>query len=89
VPEEEAAGWTFPDEEEPSGHGVLVRDVLDALIAGDPLPPTAADPLRSFELVTAMYASARIDGGAVARSELADSELRRRGFESPVTDVRR
>jgi predicted dehydrogenase len=88
VPEEETAAWEFPGDEEPSGHAVLVRDVLDALIAGDPLPSTAADPLRSFELVTAMYASARIDGDSVARSDLADPELRRRGFESPVTDVR-
>ena len=88
VPEDETASWAFPDEEEPSGHGVLVRDVLDALIAGDPLPSTAADPLRSFELVTAMYASARIDGRAVARSDLGEAGLRRRGFESPVTDLR-
>jgi predicted dehydrogenase len=88
VAEAEVASWNFPAAEEASGHAVLVRDVLDSLAAGAPLPSTAADPLRSFELVTAMYASARADGASVRPGDLADSTLRRRGFESPVTDLR-
>jgi predicted dehydrogenase len=88
VPEAAAADWVFPDVEEPSGHAVLVRDVLDALVAGAQLPSIAADPLRSFELVTAMYASARSDGATVVPADLADPRLRRRGLESPVTDLR-
>lgn len=89
VPEEEAATWALPEREEASGHAVLVRDVLDALVAHAPLPSTAADPLRSFELVTAMYASARADGTTVVPADLADAGLRRRGFEAPVADLRR
>jgi predicted dehydrogenase len=84
----EAAGWALPEHEERSDHGPLLRDVFDALLAGEPLPPTASDPARSFELVAAIYASAAVDGAVVTPAELATHPTHRRGFASPVTDMR-
>ncbi|PJJ70671.1 putative dehydrogenase [Diaminobutyricimonas aerilata] len=80
------ASWRLPDDERASGHDDLVRQVYDALLAGAGLPAVAADPLRSFELVAALYASARL-GREVRRSELSDPGLRG-ALEAPVTEVR-
>ena len=90
VPEEEAAGWELADGgEESSGHAPLLRDVFDALLTGSPLPDTADAPARSFELVAAIYASAAADGAVIRPSDLASHPTHRRGFASPVTDLRR
>lgn len=87
--EDEAESWALPDgAEERSGHEPLLREVFDALIAGEPLPPTAADPARSFELVAAIYASAAADGAVVTPEDIAHHPTHRRGFASPVTDLR-
>jgi len=84
----EAATWALPEQEEPSGHGPLLRDVFDALLAGAPLPPTADAPARSFEIVAAIYASAAADGAVITPAELATHPTHRAGFASPVTDLR-
>jgi len=86
--ESEADAWALPEHEERSDHGPLLRDVFDALLAGDPLPPTATDPARSFEIVAAIYASAAADGAVVTPAELATHPTHRSGFASPVTDMR-
>ncbi|GAA2011643.1 Gfo/Idh/MocA family protein [Microbacterium ulmi] len=86
--EQEAEAWALPDAEERSDHAPLLRDVFDALLAGRPLPPTADEPARSFELVAAIYASAAADGAAVSRADLAAHPTHRAGFASPVTDLR-
>lgn len=88
VSEDEAAAWTLPDVEERSGHDVLLRDVFDALRAGDPLPQTADAPARSFEIVAAIYASAAADGAVITPTDLDAHPTHRIGFESPVTDQR-
>lgn len=85
---EESASWDFPDLEERSGHDVLLRDVLDALRTGQPLPDTATDPARSFEIVAAIYASAEADGAVVTPRDLAEHPTHRTGFASPVADRR-
>ncbi|MCK6079273.1 Gfo/Idh/MocA family oxidoreductase [Microbacterium sp. EYE_5] len=86
--EGEAEAWRLPDVEERSDHAPLLRDVFDALLSGDPLPPTADEPARSFELVTAIYASAAADGAVVTPAALAAHPTHRAGLESPVTDMR-
>ncbi len=86
--EDEAARWALPDAEERSDHGPLLRDVFDALLGDGPLPPTADEPARSFELVAAIYASAAADGAVVTPAMLAAHPTHRRGFASPVADMR-
>lgn len=86
--EAEAAEWALPEREERSDHAPLLRDVFDALLSGGPLPPTADEPARSFELVAAIYASAAADGAVVTPADLAEHPTHRAGFASPVTDVR-
>lgn len=86
--EEDAAAWSLPEVEERSDHAPLLRDVFDALLDGTPLPDTASDPARSFEIVAAIYASAAADGAVVTPELLAQHPTHRRGFESPVTDLR-
>ncbi|MFS0865799.1 Gfo/Idh/MocA family protein [Microbacterium sp. 179-B 1A2 NHS] len=86
--EAEAEAWRFPDEEERSDHAPLLRDVFDALLAGAPLPATADAPARSFELVTAIYASAAADGAVVTPEILAAHPTHRAGLRSPVSDMR-
>lgn len=82
-------GWAeLPADEEPSGHDPLVRDIYAALRSGAPLPSTATDPARSFEIVTAIYSSAT-SGRTVTREALRDDADRMRSLESPVTDLRR
>lgn len=87
--EDEAAGWALPEIEERSDHAPLLRDVFDALLTGAPLPPTADEPARSFELVAAIYASAAADGAVITPAALAAHPTHRKGFASPVTDQRR
>src|SRR6478735_377364 len=86
--EGEAAAWALPESEERSDHGPLLLDVVAALLDGRPLPPTASDPARSFELVAAIYASAAADGAVVTPADLADHPTHRSGFASPVIDQR-
>ncbi len=86
--EAEAAGWAFPDAEERSDHAPLLRDVFDALLSGAALPPTADAPARSFELVSAIYASAAADGAPITPETLATHPTHRRGLRSPVADMR-
>ncbi len=87
VDAETAAGWALPDFEEASGHDPLIRDIYSALTAGEPLPSTASDAARSFEIVTAIYSSAAT-GAVVTPETLRDDAARRRSLESPVTDLR-
>ncbi|WES63021.1 Gfo/Idh/MocA family oxidoreductase [Microbacter sp. GSS18] len=86
--EDEAAAWALPDAEERSDHAPLLRDVFDALLENRALPPTADAPARSLELVAAIYASAAADGRPVTPADLASHPTHRRGFASPVTDLR-
>ncbi|MAP64329.1 MAG: dehydrogenase [Microbacterium sp.] len=86
--EVDAADWALPTHEVASGHGPLLHGVFAALRTGAPLPPTADAPARSLELVAAMYASAAADGRPVTPDELAAHPTHRRGFESPVIDLR-
>ena len=88
VTAQESANWALPAVEERSDHGPLLRDVFDALLAGQPLPETADSPARSFELVAAIYASAASDGAVVTPRDLATHPTHRRSFASPVTDLR-
>jgi predicted dehydrogenase len=87
--EAEAEGWVFPDAEERSDHGPLLRDVFDALLDGEPLPATADAPARSLEIVAAIYASAAADGAVITPATLASHPTHRAGFTSPVADLRR
>lgn len=86
--EAEAEAWELPAVEERSDHAPLLRDVFDALLSGSPLPATADEPARSFELVAAIYASAAADGAVVTPADLAAHPTHRRGFASPVSDQR-
>jgi predicted dehydrogenase len=81
-------GWALPPTEEPSGHDPLVRDIAAALRSGGPLPSTATDPGRSFEIVTAIYSSAAT-GRTVTRGMLRDDADRLRSLEAPIVDLRR
>lgn len=83
-----AAAWALPEVEEASGHDPLVRDIYSALRSGDPLPSTAADAVRSFEIVTAIYSSAAM-GRQVTPATLRDDVARGRSLESPVAELRR
>lgn len=88
VGDAEAATWALPEVEERSDHAPLLRDVFDALLDGTPLPVTADSPARAFELVAAIYASAAADGAVVTPADLVAHPTHRRGFESPVADLR-
>ncbi|MDR1214969.1 MAG: Gfo/Idh/MocA family oxidoreductase [Propionibacteriaceae bacterium] len=88
VPAAEADQWAFPEPEERSGHAPLLRDVFDALLAGQPLPASASHPARSFELVAAIYASAAAGGAPIAPADLSHHPTHRQSFASPVTDLR-
>ena len=83
-----AAGWALPEVEEASGHEPLVRDIYAALQDGAPLPSTATDAARSFEIVTAVYSSAAT-GTAVTPASLREDADRLRSLESPIADLRR
>ena len=64
-----------------------VRDIYAALVSSEPLPSTATDAARSFEIVTAIYSSAA-SGATVTPDTLRSDVDRRRSLESPVTDLR-
>ncbi|HZL02941.1 MAG TPA: Gfo/Idh/MocA family oxidoreductase [Cellulomonas sp.] len=87
VPEEVAATWAFPVDDEPSGHTPLVRAVVDALWTGQPMPDLVTHARRPLELVTAIYASAT-HGGPVTPASLATDERFRTSLVADVTDVR-
>lgn len=87
VPADVAGSWRLPDVEEASGHDPLIRDISAALRSGGPLPSTATDAARSFEIVTAIYSSAAT-GRVVTPKTLREDVDRRRSLESPVTDLR-
>jgi predicted dehydrogenase len=84
---ETAANWALPEVEETSGHDPLIRDIYAALQAGEPLPSTASDASRSFEIVTAIYSSAA-SGAPVTPDTLRADADRRRSLESTVVDLR-
>lgn len=86
--EDDAPGWAFPEIEERSDHAPLLRDVFDALLSGRDLPQTANEPARSFELVTAIYASADADGAVILPQDLASHRTHRKGLASTVIDQR-
>lgn len=87
--EEEAEVWQqMPAIEERSDHAPLLRDVFDALLAGQPMPPTADHPARALELAAAIYASAAAGGVPVTPEDLRIHPTHRDGFESPVVDLR-
>jgi predicted dehydrogenase len=88
VDRDEAATWVLDGPEERSSHAPLLRDVFGALLSGDPLPPTAAAPARTLELVAAVYASADADGAVVTPTDLATHPTHRRSFRSRVIDLR-
>lgn len=87
VSDAEAAEWSLPVDEEPSGHDPLIRDVYAALRSGTELPSTASDPARSLEIVTAIYASAT-SGETVTPQTLRQASAHRASLESPVVDRR-
>ncbi|MBM7503912.1 Gfo/Idh/MocA family protein [Agromyces aurantiacus] len=82
-----SAAWALPAREEPSGHDPLVRDIYRALATRGPLPSTASDPARSFEIVTAIYSSAATGRTVTPETLRADAD-RLRSLESPITDLR-
>jgi predicted dehydrogenase len=88
IDDAEASAWAIVGAEERSDHAPLLRDVFDALLEGRPLPDTASDPARSFEIVAAIYASAAAGGAVITPTDIATHPTHRRGFESPVTDLR-
>ncbi|WP_084129409.1 Gfo/Idh/MocA family protein [Demequina sp. NBRC 110055] len=88
VDEAEVARWALPDAEEPSGHVPLLRGVYAALAAGEPLPPEAAEPARSFEIVTAVYSSAAHDGARITPAQLRADGARMASLEAPVNERR-
>ena len=76
------AEWALDDPGTPSGHDALLAELYPALIAGSALPPIVGNPSRSLELVTAIYASARV-GRTISRTDVVDPELRG-SLRSPV-----
>ena len=87
VPEVEVASWALPEHEVPSGHDAFLRDTYAALRAGAAVPPVAAEAARGLEIVTALYASARL-GRAVTHDELDRDASLRGTLGAPVIDLR-
>lgn len=87
VGDEEARSWAFPVEEIGSGHDDLLAQVYGALASGAPLPAVADAPVRSFEIVAAIYASAA-SGTPITPQSLRADPARVASLESPVTDLR-
>ncbi|MCL3859452.1 Gfo/Idh/MocA family protein [Actinotalea sp. K2] len=87
VSDELAASWAFPEVDEPSGHEPLVRAVIDALVAGEPLPDLVTFARRPLELVTAIYASAT-HGRPVTHASLDADDRFRTALRAEVTDLR-
>ena len=87
VTDDEAAGWALPADDEPSGHVPLLRAVVDALVAGDPMPDVVTQARRPLELVTGIYASATY-GHPVTRADL-DADVRfATSLRAEVEDLR-
>jgi len=87
VSEEQATSWALPVEDEPSGHGPLVRAVIDALSTGSPLPDLVTHARRPLELVTAIYASAT-HGRPITHETLDADERFRLSLRADVEDLR-
>jgi predicted dehydrogenase len=87
VPADEVARWALPENEVPSGHDAFLRETYEALRAGQSTPSVAADAARGLELVTALYASARL-GRAVSHTELDGDDALRGTLSAPVIDLR-
>lgn len=87
VDEDVAADWALPVADEPSGHGPLVRSVLDALWAGEPFPDLVTHARRPLEIIAAIYASAT-HGRAVTPADLDADEHFRSSLVARVTDLR-
>ena len=85
--DEQAASWALPAVDEPSGHGPLVRAVIDALSTGSPLPDLVTHARRPLELVTAIYASAT-RGAPITHATLDADERFRRSLRADVEDRR-
>ncbi|WP_062078211.1 Gfo/Idh/MocA family protein [Demequina globuliformis] len=81
-------GWALPDQEEPSGHVPLIRDIYAALASGDALPAVAEEPARSLEIVTGIYSSAAADGARVTAAQLRLDSERTASLEAPVFERR-
>jgi predicted dehydrogenase len=79
--------WAFPAEERPSGHLDLLAQVYPSLRSGAPLPDVVSAPTRSFEIVSALYASSTA-GRPVSRAELRGLPGIRASLESRVTHLR-
>ncbi|WP_242496222.1 Gfo/Idh/MocA family protein [Xylanimonas protaetiae] len=87
VPDDVAASWALPTDDEPSGHTPLVRAVVDAVWAGTPLPDVATHARRPLEIVTAIYASATY-GTPVTPADLRGDARFRASLAAEVTDLR-
>ena len=68
-------------------HPAAPRGLRGAARPATPLPPVAADPHRSLELVTAIYASASL-GRPVTKADLAPGSTLRDGFLHGIEDLR-
>jgi predicted dehydrogenase len=86
VPAATVDAWAFPREDEGSGHVALLREVYDALDAGQPLPALLEAPTRSFEIVTALYSSAS-SGVLVDRESLRDDTERLQSLRIPIATM--
>jgi len=87
VGEEQVTSWAFPSQDEPSGHEPLVRAVVDALVAGTPMPDLVTHARRPLELVTAIYASATHRRPVTPTSLDADARFRT-SLRADITDLR-
>ncbi|WP_024286795.1 Gfo/Idh/MocA family protein [Cellulomonas sp. KRMCY2] len=87
VGEEQVASWAFPSQDEPSGHEPLVRAVVDALVAGTPMPDLVTHARRPLELVTAIYASATHRRPVTPTSLDTDARFRT-SLRADITDLR-
>jgi len=87
VSEKQSASWAFPAKDEPSGHGPLLRAVIDALSTGSPLPDLVTHARRPLELVTAIYASAT-RGRPITHETLDADDRFRLALRAEVQDLR-
>ena len=87
VSAEQSASWALPTQDEPSGHGPLVRAVIDSLSTGVPLPDLVTHARRPLELVTAIYASAT-RGVPITHASLDADDRFRSALRAEVQDLR-
>lgn len=88
VSEADVAGWTLPIEDQPSSHEALIRALYAGFRTGAALPDVVSAPTRAFEIVSALYASARL-GSEVTPQLLRTDRVFSEGNRSTVTDTRR